>query len=80
LIYSLQEAQRTFWKWPGIVGLFALSVGLLLLIAGFIAPVTKPAATEARPQIKQRQRGGRRSTNNQAGGDITIGQVDKKKN
>jgi hypothetical protein len=78
LVYSLQDPSHSFWHWPGILGLVVLCVGILMLIAGFLAPTTKPDAAETRPQIRQKQSGGRRSTNYQAGGDITIGQVDKK--
>lgn len=76
LIYSLQDSSRSFWSWPGILGLAVLCVGVLVLIAGFLAPTTSDPV-EPRPQIWQKQSGGRRSTNYQAGGDITVGQVDK---
>jgi MFS family permease len=79
LIYSLQDSSRSFWRWPGILGLVVLCVGVFVLIAGFLAPTTKSDAVETRPQIRQKQSGGRRSTNYQAGGDIAVGQVDKKK-
>ncbi|WFE54863.1 hypothetical protein [Micromonospora sp. WMMD1155] len=75
LIYCLQESSRSFWRWPGIVGLVILSVGVLALIAGFLAP--KSDAGETRTQVRQKQRGGRRSTNYQAGGNISVGQVSK---
>lgn len=63
-IYSL-EAGQSFWSWPGVVGLVATGIGLLLLVVGLSRRDTHAAT--------QRQRGGKGSTNYQAGGDMTIG-------
>ena len=79
LIYSLQDSSRTFWRWPGLLGLVILLVGVLVLIAGYIAPTKESDIVGTPTRIKQKQRSGRKSTNYQAAGDITVGQIDKNK-
>jgi hypothetical protein len=78
LIYSLQDSSRSFWRWPGILGVLIVSAGVLTLLAGFL--ITAEAEVPGRQaRIRQKQRGGRRSTNYQAGGDITVGQYSRDK-
>lgn len=64
-IYSL-EAGESFWAWPGVVAVGVTGIGLIVLLGGLIRRDT--------PAPGQQQRGGKGSTNYQAGGDMTIGQ------
>lgn len=66
-IYSL-ENDLSFWSWQGVVALVVTGLGLILLVAGLLRRDTPSAA--------QRQRGGKASTNYQAGRDMTIGRSD----
>ncbi|KAB1661919.1 hypothetical protein F8O07_08570 [Pseudoclavibacter sp. CFCC 13796] len=66
-IYSL-ENDLSFWSWQGVVALVVTGLGLILLVAGLLRCDTPSAA--------QRQRGGKASTNYQAGRDMTIGRSD----
>lgn len=63
-IYSLETGQ-SFLSWPGVSALIATGIGILLLVVGLFRRDTHAAG--------QRQRGGKGSTNYQAGGDMTIG-------
>lgn len=64
-IYSLENG-LSFWSWQGVVALVATGIGLILLVGGILRRDASVAA--------QRQRGGKESTNYQAGRDMTIGQ------
>ncbi|MDG6101172.1 hypothetical protein Daura_00425 [Dactylosporangium aurantiacum] len=72
LIYTLQDSSRTFWRWPGFLGIAILIIAIIVLIAGFLAPADKSGPAETAPQTNQKQVGGDRSTNYQAGRDIKI--------
>ncbi len=66
-IYSL-ENELSFWSWQGVVALVVTGLGLILLVGGLLR--------RDRPSAAQRQRGGKASTNYQAGRDMTIGRSD----
>lgn len=63
-IYT-QQSKGNFWMWPGISGVVVSSVGIAMLIFGFLMP-------EDEASVQQRQRGGRQSVNLQAGRDIKL--------
>lgn len=63
-IYSLESVQP-FWSWPGTASVIATGIGLLLLVLGLLKRETRVEGLE--------QSGGDRSTNYQAGRDMTIG-------
>lgn len=64
-IYSLESAQ-SFWAWPGTVSIVTTGLGLLLLVLGLLQRETRAEGLK--------QSGGDRSTNYQAGRDMTVGQ------
>jgi hypothetical protein len=63
------EAGAPFWTWPGIIGLIATSVGLALLLIGFLR-------SGRDIQSPQHQQGGAHSRNYQAGRDMTLNPKD----
>jgi hypothetical protein len=67
LVYSLQS-HVAFWGWPGTVGVIVAGVGFVVLVTGFVMP-----KEDGQASVQQRQRGGNRSINLQAGHDIKIG-------
>ena len=79
LIYSLQDASRSFWQWPGVLGISVLTVGALALAAGFLSPSANVTDADGRPHVQQKLRSGRESTNYQAGKNISVTPADKKK-
>ena len=72
LIYTLQDASRGFWRWPGVLGLAVLLTGVLLFMIGYAAPSSKADPHGAKSRIDQKLHSGRGSTNYQAGRDITV--------
>jgi len=66
-IYTLENS-LSFWSWPSITALIATGIGLFCLVKGLFR---RESPTEG-----LRQRGGKRSTNYQAGRDMTIGRSD----
>ncbi|MBM7770419.1 hypothetical protein JOD54_000623 [Actinokineospora baliensis] len=79
LIYSLQDASRSFWHWPGILGVAVLFFGALAMIGSFLVAVDDLEPAEAKPVIVQKQVGGRDSVNYQAGGNIKVDPVESKR-
>lgn len=69
LIYGIQS-KTSFWYWPGILGVTLTAIGLVVLIVGFVLPDAENE--DASPT--QRQYGGDKSINLQAGRDIKLGQ------
>jgi hypothetical protein len=66
-IYVESGANRNFWTLPGIVSVVVVVVGLVLLLAGLMAPA-------GREPPRQMQTAGDRSTNLQARRDVRIGE------
>ncbi|WP_427004249.1 hypothetical protein [Pseudarthrobacter sp. H2] len=64
------ESQGPLWTWPFISALVTGCIGLAALAIGVFAADT--ADTTAASSIEQSQTGGARSTNYQAGGNLTI--------
>ena len=62
------EAGGEFWKWPGWLGVLAAAGGFLLV--GTALVLRDPSVGAIAPQ---RQSGGNRSRNYQAGRDVNIG-------
>jgi hypothetical protein len=67
LVYA-RQSHVGFWGWPGTVGVVVAGVGFVALVVGFLMPKEDGGAS-----VEQRQRGGNRSINLQAGHDIKIG-------
>jgi hypothetical protein len=70
LIYVTQ-VRKDFWSWPGIVGAIGIGIGATFLMIGFFLP------EDGRSPVTQTQRGGKGSTNLQAGRDIRFGNKDR---
>lgn len=64
------ESQGPLWTWPFISAVVIACIGLTTLGIGVIAEDTA-GATAASP-VTQNQTGGARSTNYQAGGNLTV--------
>lgn len=65
-IYALQTRGVAFWSPVGYCTLAGLGLGVLLMLVGFLLPGS------GNDGHVQTQRGGRGSTNVQAGRDVTI--------
>jgi hypothetical protein len=65
-IYT-QEQDVDFWSWPGMLGLAITLIGIVALIIGL-----RDSRPTDRTQVNQHQKGGKLSTNHQAGRDIVI--------
>jgi hypothetical protein len=61
----VKQAHETYWQWPGTLGLAAMGLGFVGLIAGFVLK-------DEKADPGQQQQGGTNSVNLQAGHDITI--------
>jgi hypothetical protein len=64
LIFVSQE-NKSYWQWPGILGLVLAGLGAVALAVGFFTQ-------DDNDSPRQEQHGGSNSVNLQAGGDITI--------
>lgn len=66
-IFTLEsDGLRSFWTFPGIVGLIVAALGLVLMVCGLV-PGTEASG------IHQEQRSGDSSKNYQSGRDMKIG-------
>jgi hypothetical protein len=66
-IYTVQTPGHSFWTWPGWLALLVTLFGLMLLLFG----LARPSGSMDQP-VRQKQRGGKKSRNLQAGRDINI--------
>jgi hypothetical protein len=67
-------AETTFWSMAGIVSVALLVVGVMAMVAGYLAHRATDTDT---PATHMRQRGGTGSTNLQAGGNIVYKSPDR---
>lgn len=73
LVFVLQDDSRSFWRWPGIIGLTLLVLGAASLLAGFLAPVKQRG--KRKPRSGQSQTAGSHSQLFMAGRDVRVGDV-----
>lgn len=78
LLYTFQDKSRSFWEWPGVLGVIILGLGLVALFIGFFIPSTAKTPDSSRPSIRQKQKGGARSQNFQGGRDVRVKDSDNR--